>query len=104
MIVDEAHSSQSGEAAAEMKGILAKDHIAKQAAEAMEEKGFTEDWQDTMLREMAKRTQQPNLSFFAFTATPKAKTLKVFGTSAATASRIRFICTRCARPSTRDSS
>ena len=80
VIVDEAHSSQSGEAAAEMKGILAKDHIAEQAKAAMEERGYTEDWQDTMLREMAKRAQQPNLSFFAFTATPKPATLKVFGT------------------------
>lgn len=41
VIVDEAHSSQSGEAAAEMKGILAKDHIAKQAEAAMVERGFT---------------------------------------------------------------
>jgi len=81
VIVDEAHSSQSGEAAAEMKGILAKDHIAEQAKAAMEERGYTEDWQDTMLREMAKRAQQPNLSFFAFTATPKPATLKVFGTT-----------------------
>jgi type I restriction enzyme R subunit len=80
VIVDEAHSSQSGEAAAEMKGILAKEHIVKQAEAAMEERGFTEDWQDAMLREMAKRGQQPNLSFFAFTATPKPKTLKTFGT------------------------
>jgi type I restriction enzyme R subunit len=80
VIVDEAHSSQSGEAAAEMKGILAKDHIAEQAKAAMEERGYTEDWQDTMLREMAKRAQQPTLSFFAFTATPKPATLKVFGT------------------------
>jgi len=79
VIVDEAHSSQSGEAAAELKGVLAKDHIAEQAKAAMEEQGLTEDWQETMLREMAKRSQQPNLSFFAFTATPKAKTLKFFG-------------------------
>lgn len=79
VIVDEAHSSQSGEAAAELKGVLAKDHIADQAKAAMEEQGLTEDWQETMLREMAKRSQQPNLSFFAFTATPKAKTLKFFG-------------------------
>jgi type I restriction enzyme R subunit len=79
VIVDEAHSSQSGEAAAELKGVLAKDHIEHQAEEAMAERGLTEDWQETMLREMAKRSQQPNLSFFAFTATPKPKTLKVFG-------------------------
>jgi type I restriction enzyme R subunit len=79
VIVDEAHSSQSGEAAAELKGVLAKDHIADQAKAAMEEQGLTEDWQETMLREMAKRSQQPNLSFFAFTATPKPKTLKFFG-------------------------
>src|SRR5207245_7061251 len=41
---------------------------------------FTEDWQETMLREMAKRSKhQPNLSFFAFTATPKPATLRAFG-------------------------
>ena len=79
VIVDEAHSSQSGEAAAELKGVLAKEHIAQQAEAAMADRGLTEDWQETMLREMAKRSQQPNLSFFAFTATPKAKTLQVFG-------------------------
>jgi type I restriction enzyme R subunit len=63
VIVDEAHSSQSGEAAAELKGVLAKDHILREAEEHMEEHGFMEDWQETMLREMAKRSKhQPNLS------------------------------------------
>ena len=32
-----------------------------------------------VLREVLKRGRQPNMSFFAFTATPKHKTLKVFG-------------------------
>ena len=38
------------------------------------------DYEEEILKEMAKRGRQPNLSFFAFTATPKYKTLEVFGT------------------------
>lgn len=71
IIVDEAHSSQTGEAARGMKQILG-DKTAKA------EEG--EDWQDELNLVMESRGQQPNLSFFAFTATPKGKTLELFGT------------------------
>ena len=76
VIVDEAHSSQGGEGAAEMKGVLG----AKKSAEEDDEKeDHKPDAQDIINESMAKRGKQPNLSFFAFTATPKYKTLEVFG-------------------------
>jgi len=78
VIVDEAHSSQSGEAATELKGVLAANAIKKKAKEEAEAQGLT-DHEEEILRTMAKRGRQPNISFFAFTATPKYKTLEVFG-------------------------
>jgi type I restriction enzyme R subunit len=82
VIVDEAHSSQSGEQAAELKGVLAREAIERKAREALEEDGPI-DAQDVAVRLAEKvaamrRGRQANLSFFAFTATPKYKTLKVF--------------------------
>ena len=79
VIVDEAHSSQSGESAKELKGVLAGNHIREKARIEAEEQGLGAEHEEMLLREMAKRGQQPNLSFFAFTATPKYKTLEVFG-------------------------
>jgi type I restriction enzyme, R subunit len=79
VIVDEAHSSQSGDSATELKGVLAAGSIKKQAKEEAESKGLP-DHEEEILKEMAKRGKQPNISFFAFTATPKYKTLEVFGT------------------------
>jgi type I restriction enzyme R subunit len=78
VIVDEAHSSQSGEAATELKGVLAADSIKHQAKEEAEAKGLP-DHEEEILKTMAKRGKQPNICFFAFTATPKYKTLEVFG-------------------------
>lgn len=78
VIVDEAHSSQSGEAATELKGVLAANAIKKQAREEAEEKGLP-DYEEEILKTLAKRKKQPNISFFAFTATPKFKTLEFFG-------------------------
>ena len=75
IIVDEAHSSQTGETAHEMKAILGV--RAQAAREAAQEAG--EDWQDSMNAVMESRGPQPNLSFFAFTATPKGKTVELFG-------------------------
>lgn len=77
VIVDEAHSSQSGETAIELKGILNKDGVAEAAAEYMTQSGEDED-EDEVIRQMLKRGRQPNLSFFAFTATPKYKTKYLF--------------------------
>lgn len=78
VIVDEAHSSQSGEAATELKGVLAAQSIKQKAKEEAEAQGLT-DYEEEILKTIAKRGRQPNISFFAFTATPKAKTMEVFG-------------------------
>ena len=71
VIVDEAHSSQTGETARELKGIL--------GAAAAESEEADVDWEDRLNQIMQSRGRQPNLSFFAFTATPKGKTLELFG-------------------------
>ncbi|WP_349741173.1 type I restriction endonuclease subunit R [Roseateles cavernae] len=95
VIVDEAHSSQSGENAMELKGVLNAQGVQEAAARYVVEQrelmggndgpsgGSLEDDEDEdqlagVVREMLKRGKQPNLSFFAFTATPKYKTKKVF--------------------------
>lgn len=81
VIVDEAHSSQSGETAMELRKILNKEGIEAAIAEQlldMDDEVFSEETKKALLREQLKRTKQPNLSFFAFTATPKFKTLAVF--------------------------
>jgi type I restriction enzyme R subunit len=77
VIIDEAHSSQSGETATELKGVLGGEALRKDAADRAKEDG-AEDMEE-LFRSMAKRSRQANLSFFAFTATPKHKTLVFFG-------------------------
>jgi type I restriction enzyme R subunit len=72
VIVDEAHSSQTGEGARHLKLVL--------GAKTLDDADFDEeDPEDQILKVMSSRGPQANLSFFAFTATPKAKTLEVFG-------------------------
>ncbi len=82
VIVDEAHSSQSGEAAAELKKILNKDGIEKIVLEQMlsaeNDTELSAEAREQLIRDMAKRGRQENISFFAFTATPKFKTKAVF--------------------------
>lgn len=77
VIIDEAHSSQSGETATTLKEVLGGEdlHAEAQKRAEDEEEGKLEE----LYRSMAKRGQQANLSFYAFTATPKHKTLAVFG-------------------------
>lgn len=77
VIVDEAHSSQGGETATEMKEVLAGETLHEEARRRAAEEG-REDLEE-LFRSMAKRGRQANLSFFAFTATPKHKTLAAFG-------------------------
>ncbi|MGM0578326.1 MAG: type I restriction endonuclease subunit R [Myxococcota bacterium] len=74
VIVDEAHSSQSGEMATDMKDVLAGSRIEAKLAE---EDADAPD--QAALRAAIARGQHDNLSFFAFTATPKYKTLELFG-------------------------
>ena len=77
VIIDEAHSSQSGESTKKLKSVLATNSLELAEAEENEE---TEDLEDRIVLEAKKRGKIPNLSYFAFTATPKNKTLELFGT------------------------
>jgi type I restriction enzyme R subunit len=77
VIIDEAHSSQSGETATEVKGVLGGAELRHKAQVMAEDEGEVE--LERLFRSMAKRGRQPNISFFAFTATPKHKTLAIFG-------------------------
>ena len=76
VIVDEAHSSQGGEAAKKLKEVLSASNL-EEAVEA--DKETDEDYEDEIRKSMMARGKQSNLSFFGFTATPKFKTLEVFG-------------------------
>ena len=81
VIVDEAHSSQSGETATALKGMLNKEGIeAAIAAQLSEEEDddLSDEVKAAVLRDALQRARQPNLSFFAFTATPKFKTKALF--------------------------
>jgi type I restriction enzyme, R subunit len=73
IIADEAHSSQAGEASKRLKAALTPMELDDL------EDGGTVDAEDVLAAEMAARAESKNLSFFAFTATPKAKTLELFG-------------------------
>ena len=72
IIIDEAHSSQGGRASAAM---------AQALSEAGEE-GEEETFEDQINRLMESRKLLPNAGYFAFTATPKNKTLEIFGAPA----------------------
>jgi len=74
VIVDEAHSSQSGESAKHLKKTLSTDLDDDENEEQDE---F--DLEDAILKEIEFRGKQPHISYFAFTATPKNKTLELFG-------------------------
>ena len=77
MIVDEAHSSQSGASTQALnRALYVRSLEEAEAAEA----GELEDMEDILVQEMTLRRHLPNTSTFAFTATPKAKTLQLFGT------------------------
>ena len=78
ILVDEAHSSQSGDMAVNVKEVLADSSLAQRLAD---EGGDVDDSpaDQLALRAALVRGPQPNMSFFAFTATPKYKTLELFG-------------------------
>ncbi len=70
IIADEAHSSQSGDAASSLKKLLSSAGMEEDAEVSTE---------DVLAADMATRAGSELLSFFAFTATPKAKTIDLFG-------------------------
>lgn len=70
VIADEAHSSQTGSTAGALTKVLSPDEIAE---------GVEVDSEAYLLWAMEVTAHAPNISYFAFTATPKAKTLELFG-------------------------
>jgi type I restriction enzyme R subunit len=73
VIADEAHSSQTGEAASKLKQVLT-------ASELLElEDGGEVSTEDLLAAQMTARANQQGVTYVAFTATPKAKTLELFG-------------------------
>ena len=95
VVVDEAHSSQTGDAAKEMKKVLgaaspstgpadlggpsAGSGLVQSGSGSGAEAELPDPMEDALAAEVAARGRQPNLSFFAFTATPKGRTLELFG-------------------------
>lgn len=75
VIADEAHSSQTGATAGMLKRVLTTEQIAE---------GEEVSAEDMLVAAMEARKQPQNVSFFAFTATPKAKTIELFGRPGAT--------------------
>ncbi|WP_051752905.1 type I restriction endonuclease subunit R [Streptosporangium amethystogenes] len=73
VIADEAHSSQSGQISSKLKQVLTAEEIKEI------EEGGSIDVEAVLASEMAERAESENISYFAFTATPKNKTLELFG-------------------------
>lgn len=69
VIIDEAHSSTAGKNMAAVTHVLSEGEVSKE----------TQDVEDAIIDELARRGKQSNVSMFAFTATPKATTLELFG-------------------------
>jgi type I restriction enzyme, R subunit len=74
VIADEAHSSQTGEAASKLKAVLTAEELADL------EDGGEVSAEDVLAAQMAARSDEKGITFVAFTATPKNKTLELFGT------------------------
>lgn len=73
VIADEAHSSQTGQAAASLKQILSPDELA-----ALQDGGEVST-EDILAAQMTAKANDGDTTFVAFTATPKTKTLELFG-------------------------
>lgn len=79
IIIDEAHSSQGGKSATAMTNILSNKTLEEALeADRLAEENM-EDIDEKIVEVIAKSGKQDNISFFAFTATPKPKTLEKFG-------------------------
>lgn len=77
VIADEAHSSQTGEAASKLKQVLSVEELKEL------DDGGEVSTEDLLTAQMAARADQKGITYVAFTATPKAKTLELFGRSPA---------------------
>jgi len=74
VIADEAHSSQTGEAASKLKAVLSPEELA-----TLEDGGEVSS-EDILAAQMTSRADESRITFVAFTATPKNKTMELFGT------------------------
>lgn len=84
VIADEAHSSQTGTSAQKLRQVLSQAEV-----EALEDGGEV-SVEDVLAAEMAARATAQNISFYAFTATPKGKTLEMFGRPGADGKPVPF--------------
>jgi type I restriction enzyme R subunit len=96
VVVDEAHSSQTGETARDLRRVLGddidEDEMLLKAEELdAEDESSRGDGEDQLVASVAGRGRQDNISFFAFTATPKAKTLELFGHPDTSSGEKRFV-------------
>lgn len=73
VIADEAHSSQSGQISSKLKQVLTAEELQEI------EEGGEVDVESILASEMNERSESANISYLAFTATPKNKTLELFG-------------------------
>lgn len=78
VIIDEAHSSQSGNMARQMRKAMSLDEAAKFDEEIEEETDEEKMLNDAIEQEMVRTGVKRNVSYFAFTATPKPQTLELF--------------------------
>jgi type I restriction enzyme R subunit len=74
VIADEAHSSQAGEAAAQLKNVLSPQELQELGD------GGEISSEDVLAAQMSARADDSGITFIAFTATPKNKTIELFGT------------------------
>jgi type I restriction enzyme R subunit len=77
VIIDEAHSSQSGKTAIKLREALTSDGNTTTEDGSDDETELTSE--EVIAKLMEARKRPPNVSYYAFTATPKAKTLELFG-------------------------
>lgn len=82
VIVDEAHTSQTGNSAQKLKSALSDKRASLREYQEIEAdlKNGEVDGQDQLVQTLISHGRHKNISFFAFTATPKAKTIDMFGT------------------------
>ncbi|WP_433955351.1 type I restriction endonuclease subunit R [Janibacter indicus] len=84
VIADEAHSSQSGQVSAKLKAVLTAEEVKDI------EEGGQVDVESVLAAEMGERAESPNISYLAFTATPKNKTLELFGRKGVDGKAVEF--------------
>jgi len=84
VVIDEAHSSQTGEAAKDLRVALGATEAQELTAAEAEDQGLitaaTDPVEEALAKSLAARGKKhSNISYFAFTATPKGRTLEMFG-------------------------